>query len=207
MITRPNHDLTTTYLSAWARKIAEIAQEKGFFIYDLEGVRANVKTFLSFLKEKSPSFLFLNGHGSPSEICGQRNEVIMDSTTEIPGAIIYARSCSAGIRLGEEAIKNGARAFIGYARNFIVGYSPDKVFEPLTDDMASLFLDPSNLVASVIIKGHSAAEANTRSKEAMYKNFRKMILSTATYEERYASQWLWSNLKGQILLGDPDAKI
>lgn len=176
-------------------------------VYDLEGVKANVKNFISYVTEKRPSFIFLNGHGNADVITGNENEVLVNSLSRLDDCVIYARSCDAAENLGVTLVENGAKAFIGYSRKFTIGYTPENIYDPLGDPVASLFLEPSNLVASTLVKGHTVLEANTRSKGAMYKNFRKMISGAATFEELHAAQWLWSNLKGQVLLGDPDAKM
>jgi len=68
--------------------------------------------------------------------------------------------------------------------------------------LAKLFLEPSNSIAMVLLKGHTVQEAHNRSRAAMYKNFRKMVSSAASYEERFAARWLWSNLKNQVLIGN-----
>jgi len=73
--------------------------------------------------------------------------------------------------------------------------------------MVRLFMESSNLVVSSIIKDHTAAEADQRSKNAMFKNLKRMISSEATFEERYAAPAMWSNINAQVVLGDAHAKI
>ena len=120
---------------------------------------------------------------------------------------MYARSCEVGQNLGSKLITNGAKSFIGYKRKFFVGYTPEKITKPLDDSIAGLFLKPSNLVVSTLLKSNTAEEAHKRSQKQMYRNFRKMVSSTASFEERYSARWLWSNLNNQVLFGDRVGKI
>ncbi|MEK7613102.1 MAG: hypothetical protein AAB449_03095 [Patescibacteria group bacterium] len=207
LITRPKHDLITRYLCVWSEEILAIARAHYITVYDLEGEKANRKNLESYIKNRPPSFVFLNGHGNAEVVTGHDNEPLVDINSRLPEVIVYARSCDAGQVLGSALIKNGTQAFIGYRRKFICGYTPEKMWKPLEDPIARLFLVPSNLIVSTLLKGHSVQDAHARSKEEMYKNFKKMISSKATYEERYSARWLWSNLNNQVLLGEGGAKI
>ncbi|HEY4527161.1 MAG TPA: hypothetical protein VJK53_04955 [Candidatus Paceibacterota bacterium] len=197
----------TKYLCVWSEEVIVMAQKKGINTLDLKGKKASRKEFESYVKAHNPSVIFLNGHGNSVAITGYNNEPIVDGMSALSGAIVYARSCDAGRDLGPVLIGRGTRAFIGYSRKFILGYLPDKIMHPINDPIARLFLEPSNLAVTTMLKGKTAAEAHTRSKEAMYKNFRRMLSSAATYEERFAARWLWSNINGQVLLGDSEARM
>ena len=207
LITRPHHDVVTKYLYGWSEEIVTFAKAKMAVAYDLAGNKATRKRFESYVLAHKPSFIFLNGHGNADTIAGHDDEPLMDASSNVRGGVLYARSCDAGRMLGPALVKKGIATFIGYIRKFTFGYLPEKMTRPREDRLAALFLEPSNLIPSVLMKGHPAQEAHARSKTAMYRNFRKMIASTATYEERYAARWLWSNINSQVLLGDPGAKI
>lgn len=207
LVTRPDHDLVTKYLAAWSEEIVALARRKGLPAFDLGGTKANRRMLESYVRTHEPSFLFLNGHGDAHTITGYDNEPLLDAQSRCPRAIIYARSCKAARALGPMLVAQGLGAFIGYRRNFIFGYAPDAITRPKHDAIARLFLGPSNLVASTLIKSHPAREAYRRSKEAMYCNFRRMVSSAASDEERYAARWLWGNLNSQVLLGDQGARV
>jgi len=209
LVTRPNDDCTTNYLSFWSLSVIDEAKRKGFDIYDLFAKKANRKDFDSYLRFQKPDILFLNGHGNEKTVTGFAGETLLISSKKKPvkNTIIYARSCSAATILGSKLISWGAKAFIGYIREFIFGYTQSKITRPLEDSLARLFLEPSNLVVTTILKSHKVSEAVERSKEMMYQNFKKMISATATYEERYSASWLWSNIKNQVLYGDMDAVV
>jgi len=207
LITRPDHDLVTKYLYVWTGLFIKIAKKKGVKYFDLSGKKAIRQKFESYLKKQKPSLLFLNGHGSREVITGHDDEILIDKDSSFRGGVTYARSCDAGQLLGRILVNSGLETFIGYKRKFILGYSPDKTTKPLQDNIAKLFLEPSNLVPSTLLKGHTSQNAYERSKQAMHKNFQKMISSVATFEERYAAKWLWSNMSCQVLLGNPHSKI
>jgi len=207
LVTRSNHDEATNYLYHWSILVIKEARKRNFSVYDLAANKANKKTFDSFLKSKKPTILFLNGHGNATTITGQDMEPLLETAKKsaVFGTIIYARSCDAGITLGKKLVRDGARAFLGYNRKFILGYTPGKLTKPLTDSMAGLFLDPSNLVVTTLIKRKTAQEAQDRSRRAMRQNYRKMTAAPASSRERYAARWLWSNYKSQVLYGDTEA--
>ena len=207
LVTRPDYDIVTKYFCVWSESLSEMARRKGMTVCDLQGKKANRKDFESYVRKNSPSMIFLNGHGSTDVITGNDDEVIVDASSSLPSAIVYARSCDAGASVGLALVHGGSRSFIGYERKFIFGYTPEYMTRPLYDPMAALFLEPSNLVVSTLLKGHATEVAHQRSREAMFRNFQKMICSTATFEERYASRWLWGNFTHQVLCGDTEAKI
>jgi hypothetical protein len=207
LITRPSYDLVTNYFCVWSDTLVAFAQEKMIRTYDLKADKANKGQFESYIKAHKPSFIFLNGHGNAQIITGHNNETLIDALSTAESSIMYARSCEAALVLGNELVKKNVKTFIGYTRKFIFGYTPIHASAPLSDDLAKLFLEPSNSIGTILLKGHTAQEAHNRSRTAMYKNFRKMISSTASYEERFAARWLWSNLKSQILLGNKSQAI
>ena len=204
LVTRSNHDEATKYLYYWSTLVIKAAKQKLFAVYDLAGKKANKKNFDSCLKSHKPAILFLNGHGNATTVTGQDMEPLLETgkKSAVSGTIIYARSCDAGIILGKTLIKDGVKAFIGYNQKFILGYDSEKRSRPLTDSMAKLFLAPSNLVVTTLIKGQTARQAQDRSRQAMLKNYRKMTSATASYRKRYVARWLWSNYKSQVLYGD-----
>lgn len=209
LITRPNHDITTNYLCFWTEPVITLVKNKGLTFYDLLGPKASRKNFVSYL-ENTPDFVFINGHGSENLITGDKNEIILDKenvsfTSKIK--IVYARSCQAAKILGELLIKNGVLTFIGYTKNFVFLREKSKISHPLDDRFAKLFLEPSNLVATTIIKGHNVLEAQNRSLMAMRKNLDHLLSSNATFEEKNATPYLWSNMNCQVLIGGKGTKL
>jgi len=185
------------------------AKTKGHSIFDLFSKKADRKSLEQYLTTNNLSFLFLNGHGSSDEICGYNDEVLLDDETQptlILGLIIYARSCNAGENLGQILVTKGVKAFIGYTKSFSFATSNKFVFRPKEDPLARLFLEPSNLVATTIIKGNTVQEAHQRSVLEMRKTLSEMILSNIPNKKDYAFA-LYNNMLGQTVIGDGQAKI
>jgi len=206
LVTRPSYDPLTIYLHAWSKEALSMAKKKGFKICDLEGANANRERFESYVRAHGPVFIFLNGHGNAQELAGQDDKVIVSVESDVGDALVYARSCDCAQKVGPALVTRGA-TFIGYLRKFVFYHQQGNLKDPLKDSIAALFLAPSNLVPSTLLKGHSAAEAHQRSKEAMYRNFRRMVSSASSFEERFAARAMWGNIKDQVLLGDENASI
>lgn len=210
LITRPNYDITTTYFHQWSKGVIRLAAARKVKVLDLDGKKANRHTFDSYAKKHRPDFFFFNGHGSDTVLAGYDNEPILrsgDNNSICAEAIVYVRSCSAAKVLGVSLIKYGAKAFIGYVNKFGFMRSVHKESKPLSDTLAELFLAPSNIVASTLLKGHTAREAHQRSLDAMRKNLSKLLSSESPLSDSTGAVLLWSNIRGQTLLGNPDAVI
>lgn len=207
LITRPKHDHTTHYLFNWAKAIIELAKSKSIEVLDLSGSRANKKEFTGVVFKKQPLFIFFNGHGNKNLICGHDDEVLVradDNESLLKDKIVYALSCSAGMKLGPRSIKSGALSFVGYKEDFIFFYDDTKVNKPLSDSTARLFLYPSNYVAHSLIKGHTVGESCKRSRE----QFMKSIQKVATEEsDSYLLPYLAWDMKHQVCLGSQGASF
>lgn len=104
LITRPEHDYATRYLSAWAGKTFEIAKTKGYSIIDLRRERANRKEIESILNKRKPGLVIINGHGSDNLVAGQENEPLLiagNNSYLLEGKITYAISCRSARGLGK----------------------------------------------------------------------------------------------------------
>lgn len=209
LVTRPNHDITTNYFYVWTGEVLKLASKK-HKVLDLYSKRANRKNFESYTKKHKPNFFFFNGHGSDEIVAGYNNEplLIANENDELcRDSIIYIRSCSAAKTLGVSLIKQSAKACIGYATKFGFMRLIEKERNPLSDPLAKLYLEPSNIVATTLLKGHTASEAHFRGLGEMKKNLRKMLSSENPLTNSTGIILLWSNIRGQILLGNPNAVI
>lgn len=120
LITRPNHDLITTYLSHWSSFVIKEAERKRIKVLDLRGDKASNKMFSSYITEHEPLLVFLNGHGNADTITGYNNEPLIETNKNenlLIKKIVYARSCDSANNLGKLCIQNGTLAFIGYTKN------------------------------------------------------------------------------------------
>ncbi len=210
LITRPNHDKVTEYLFAWSNEILESEELKDISFLDLQGKDANKKKVESYLSKQSPKVVLFNGHGSPTQICGFKNEVLVENNINdslLKDKIVYALSCSSASVLGQSSIKKGAKAFIGYKRSFILCTDKNREAIPLKDNIARSFLEPSNRLSISILKGNSTEEASYKSKEEFKREISKYASTKAmSGADRIVSALLW-NMNNQVVLGDKEAKI
>lgn len=210
LVTRPNSDRTTRYISEWAKKVISFAEQNGCDVLDLEGKRANRKEFESMIRKHGPAFLFLNGHGNSHAVTGQNEESLVQAEVNeesLKGAVTYALSCSSGSVLGPKAVQAGARAYIGYREEFIFLFDELRRTRPAQDGLAAHFCEASNQVAISLLKGHTAKEAHENSKQAFARGIRKLLTSQATGQESAAIRYLFWDLQHQVCLGDGEAKI
>lgn len=210
LVTQPNFDLTTNYISYWSDEVVDIAKKKGISITVLKGRRANKNEFESVVSKIRPRLIFLNGHGDYDTVAGQKDEILVkagENEVCLKGKIVYALSCRSGKILGEESVKKGARAYIGYKEDFVFHYSHDKITSPLKDDVAKLFLEPSNYVVTSLLKGHTVQD----SWENSQRNFRKKMLDLVLRGDKvsintYLPLLHW-DMHNQVCLGDGTAKL
>lgn len=210
LVTRPNHDLITTYLFHWSALVIKKAKQKGMKVLDLASSKADYNTFKSYIDKHEPSLVFFNGHGNKDVITGQNNEPLVEVNKNeklLTGKIVYARSCDAAAYLGKKCIKSGTLAFIGYKRKFTLGYSPSKSSNPLKDEIARLFLEPSNIIPISLIKSNTVKDAYRKSQNYLWRNFQFMLSTKATSAQKDAAPYLWANRKYQVVLGDENSRV
>lgn len=208
VITRPDHDITTSYLCYWCKEILEQAEKTNTKVVDLKSKRANKKEFESVMKKVKPSLILLNGHGSDDSITGIDNEILLkagENVNLLENAISYAVSCSSAKKLGQESVKQGAKAYIGYTDEFVFLLDETKITRPLEDKTAQLFLEPSNQVAVSLLKNHTAKEAYERSKKHFRKNIQRLLTSESKQEDTEALPYLLWDMNHQVCLGDEEA--
>lgn len=177
---------------------------------DLAGEKASQQIFESYIRKNNPGLIFFNGHGNDKVVCGHNDETLVAvgvNETLLQKRIIYARSCDCAKVLGRKAIQAGTITFIGYQGKFVFIHLTNLVAHPLNDHLARLFLAPSNLIPTALIKGNRATDAYQKSQKAMYRNLIFTLSTKASDEERYAAPFLLSNIRNQILLGSGEAVL
>ena len=79
VITRPNHDLHTSYLHDFSKGVVKTIKEtKDIHVTDLEGSKAVKKKLDNSLINENPGLVFLNGHGNKSQVFGYKDKIILD---------------------------------------------------------------------------------------------------------------------------------
>lgn len=210
IVTRPQHDLTTRYISAWAEEVIAFAKVKSIEVVDLIKDKAKRKEFEGRIKKLIPRLIFLNGHGNHDSIAGQDNDVLIkvgENDDLLAGKITYALSCNSGQTLGPKVVESKNTSYIGYRDDFIFIADGRYTTRPLDDPRAKPFMESSNQVMMSILKGHSTEEAASRSKSLFREHYIKLSSSTTDVDSLQAAQFLWWNMRNQVCLGDTDSKI
>lgn len=168
--------------------------------------KANRDRFLGILKKKTDTKLLvvINGHGDDTAIGGHNNEILISSqeASLLRNKVVYARACNSINVLGKAAIDDGALAYIGYDVPFAFYTEDEKLLKPLEDKTAHLFLGPSNYVAISLIKGHSAGDANRRSRNKFRENIVRIMLDGPKSPYFYTLNTLYDDMIHQVCLGN-----
>lgn len=210
VVTCPNHDLTTRYISSYAKIFIDEAKEKGNQVTVLEKDRARSNVLASVIRKLQPSAIFFNGHGDSDTVCGQDNEDLIkkDKNTELlVNVIVYALSCSAAAKLGPSTIDAGAKAFIGYDADFVFYTDREKQTKPQNDTVAKQFLEPAVQVPRSLIKGNSIESACRSGKQMFRKNMRKLLTSETSKNDTSLLSALYWDMKHLTYNGNGDAVL
>jgi len=212
LITRPNHDIPTSYLHDFAKELVRtLKKSKDFHISDLEGPKANREMFCECVRDENPGFVFLNGHGNMETVAGHNDEVVLDKRNSelTKKRIIYALSCDSLEKLGKYCVKVGAKVYIGYRAKFMMVRDPSRESTPSKDKNAFPFKKACHTLLSSLIFGRSVKD----SIETTKKEYRNSIRSYGSSEDdpfgdtpliRFALAW---NLEFLDFEGDSCAKI
>lgn len=210
IVTRPQHDITTRYLSCWAAEVISLARGKGMTVVDLVNDKANRNAFDGRAEKLRPRTIFFNGHGSADCVTGHDNEVLVrlgENHETLRGKITYVVSCDSGQRLGPKVVEHGDATYLGYSDEFIFVGDRNYVGKPSHDPRAKPFGEASNHVMISLLKGHCAREASERSKKIFRDYSVRLSSSMADPDALQAAQCLWWNMTHQVCLGDPEARL
>lgn len=211
LITRPEHDPGTRYLSRWSENVIEEARKRNFDVIDLHKDKAIRKEFEGRVHKANPALIVMNGHGNEASVTGHDNEVLVqhgDNEALLHNRVTYAVSCDSAAVLGAECVKSGETAFIGYNKSFIFNFTPQHILRPTQDKRAAQFLNASNQVPISLLKGHTAKQASDRSK-SLFRNAIQKLLPSITSDPfaREDAKDLFWDMNHQICLGAQDAHL
>jgi hypothetical protein len=197
VVTCPDFDRMTRYLSTWAGEILRYCEAHGNATFVLSGEKANRRNLESFVKKHQPNILFLNGHGDDSRVAGHNNDIILDKDNVkiAAGTNVYALSCNSAAKLGALAMKNGAAGYIGYTKEFIMLSSATKTAHGAIDGKAKLFLEPSNVIVQSLAKGSIADDAAGKGRQAFLDSIKKAINSDIQSDDDKLVPYLFWDMK------------
>ena len=210
VITRPEHDITTLYLSSWSMKALSGVKPREAIVFDLHRQRASRKETEITLRTQKPGLVIINGHGNEKSIAGHNNELLItagDNDGLLKGKIAYAVSCKSAKTLGRKSIASGAAAYLGYDDDFIFFYDQKATKNPLQDKTAALFLEPSASLIQSLVEGNTTGTASAASKQSFQDSMKKLLSSNATPEETSMARYLWWDLRHQACLGNKEARF
>jgi hypothetical protein len=206
-VTLPEHDVPTVYLSAWCKKPISVAEEHGFTPLLLEGDKACLKNFESYIKN-NPVLVIFNGHGNSTTITGHNSEPIITlgkNEILLKDRIVYSISCASASELGAASVNKGTIGFIGYNDDFIFLHDANTETRPLQDALAKVFLEHSNVFIISLVKGNSISESYEHAKKQLQKHL-SSYLTVENYDQQIV-RYLWWNLHNFAFYGNPEAKL
>ncbi len=210
LITLPEYDLVTQYLSVFSKSILLEAQKNNVPILKLEKGNANRKNFEYSINHQNYKMNVFNGHGDIDCITGHKNEILVKSNVNdhlLKDRINYVRTCWAAFGLGQKSMeKNQDGCFIGYLIPFMFYTDITWHGNPNKDNVAKIFLDTSNLVPISLLKGNTAQEAHQKSKRSMLKAIKKLLIARDP-DKRAMAGALWNNYDAQMLIGNQNASL
>ncbi len=182
LLTRPRYDRPTHYLFYWAGLLIDEAKKRGIEVIDLDKSKAKKKKLHSYLAKQPIDVVILNGHGNQEAVAGQEEIILSigNGTDLLKNKTVFVRACDAGVILGKEIMRNGAKGFIGYIQPFMFLIDKDSLNKPLEDELAAPVLECSNQVGTSLIKGKSATEAQKDSIDKYAKMIDGFSSSEAT---------------------------
>jgi len=209
LITCPDHDDATYFVSEYSIELIKFAKEKGFNVincYEKNATKARVK---NFIETKNPEFIMFNGHGNDDIITGQVFEPIirLEDSDLIKDRIVYARVCHTARTLGKKCAETGTGAYIGFTDRFRIWISNNYSHLPLEDPYAQLIIPPSNVIAKSLLKGNTVEEATNHGKDAYRKNIELLEKSDSKKELRFLLPVLYWNRAKLLAQGNTNATL
>jgi len=212
LITRPCYDDPTSYLFCYAGLIIKEAEEKMFSILDLKKPRLTRENFTKMIEKNNPVMIFFNAHGTETAIYGDKiveeEEILVEENVNhelLNSRLVYARACWSAVSLGNKACLNNG-CFIGYSLPFSFWIDERWSAKPLNDNTAKLFLEPSNLIISSLLKGNTAEESVIKSNEMSKKNILKLLKEKEEPGAVASMSLLWSNMQCLQISGNKGMK-
>lgn len=205
LVTRPEYELPTRFVSAWAQEVIDVAKSKSVDVIELPPSRSNRATLESYLLKQKPRLVMFNGHGSEDAIYGQDDEALITAGQNeylLKSKIVYAVACDSGKTLAIAAVQSGASAYIGYERVFVFTASQEFSHRPLEDKRAARFFKASNQVMISLLKGHNVVSSVEKAKNMFSDAYKKLLTSTADPDDKMDAQLLWWNERNLVALGD-----
>lgn len=178
------HDKETSYLYSFSKAIIQIAKEdQTIHLTHLPGKKANRKKVESALSIKIKTLAFFNGHGDDGTVFGHDDQPILDkdNINLTKNKIIYALACNSLVELGPLAIKNGAKAYIGYNDEFMWVGDPSKSAVPDKDKNSAPFRRVCHTLIHDLISGMPVGKSLDKARS----EYKKLIKRYGTSKDNF----------------------
>lgn len=209
LITRPRHDKETSYLHSFSKAIVQIVKEKrAIRLTELEGSKATRENIISSLSTSEKTLAFFNGHGNQETVFGHKDMPILDrENIELTkGKIVYALACDSLVTLGEQAVQEGAKAYIGYEDEFMWIGDPKTSATPDIDKNSAPFRKVCHFLIHSLVEGTTVGDTIKKTKVEYEKLIETYGMSEDTFGDapaiRFALSW---NLLALGMHGDKKA--
>jgi len=213
LVTRPDYDVATGYLFYYAKEIIDFAEKKNIKVLDLVRPRLTRDGFSELVSKEDPGLLFFNAHGDDKTIYGDKIKGVEEPLIEegknhhlLNGRITYARACCTAASLGK-ACTGKEGCFIGYNAPFSFWFNEKWSAKPSNDNIAKLFLEPSNLIVLSLLKGNTALEAVDKSANMTNKSIMRLLRSKEEPGTMASMMILWNNSQSLDILGEKDIRF
>lgn len=210
LVTRPEDDETTLYLSEYSKDLIRFAEAKGIEVFDCFYDKATREKVTAILLSKKPKLIMFNGHGNEDVITGHKFEPLIrkdDNDDLIKDSLVYARSCKCASSLGKVCSEKGTGAFIGYEGKFKFWTCNNSTHLPKEDEYAKPFLESTNQIVSTLLKGNTAEEAHQRGYDALEQVIEKLERSDAPQDLIFMLPLLYWDQQTQKCLGNKNLQI
>lgn len=197
-LTRTDSDPGNACLFAYSQEILDRAQELGWNVQKADKEKAERANVLSRLAGKFHLIVF-NGHGTPQEVTGYEGKMIVNAgdANLLSDSIVYVRACDCLEGLGKAAVKQGAKAVIGYRDELWISHFNEYRAKPLKDPASKPVMEVSNLIALKLMKGASVQET----LEAVQNKTNSIIYDLIVKNDFYESATLQALLHNELALG------
>jgi hypothetical protein len=200
--TVPGYEEVTFFIRTYMLPILREAVLHGTDVYKLdltECTRENAS-----LGENS-DLLFLMGHGSPDVLTGTSlSEVVLDqeNISLTQGKVVYALSCLTAERLGQQAVDAGAKAYIGFTKEYTLYMDVNRA--PLQDPLSRSSIMPAMEIMRSLYLGKTVAQAVEDGKAAFQEEIRRWQVIDRPESSFIISACEW-NIDCLTALGDLQA--
>ena len=211
-VIRTAHDAGTQYSSQFTNSLVRKASQT-FIVKIIERDNLDGNYIRSMLTQHKPKFVFYNGHGSPDSWWhkSRGQEIPLLTSNDSPlfkDKVIFARACDSLSNMGEKAIENNCKAYIGYDKEFSFPMTDGYASRPEHDPIAGPVFKASNIVAEKLLDGRTVEESIKASHDYADAEFNKLIYRIE--DDPFANAILTFLVPNDVFLdfkGDPQATI